>query len=618
MFVHDRFMSSFLIFVNSHLESTAFLASLAKVCLMIENRVIPPNAHFNTPNPKVMWEKYCLRVPTESIPLGARSSTGRPLISMASSGIGGSNGHVVIEGPPSPLECGTMPPETPVLFVIGGLSPKTVQSLSESVIRTLTADSSPEALSQAVRHARRARQLPWRTHFSFVPGARSLPTIPTPVLTPKLSPPIIMVFTGQGPQHIDMGRSLFRSHKIFRDSILEMDKIYDFLTGSSFVETTGLFDGRESSLLGVWPVEVTLPALTMVQIALFDLLSSIGIKPAAVLGHSAGETAMIYASGAGSKTMALEVAIARAKGMKVTESIGGGMAALGCDMASARGIIERVKQKLSGILEIACYNSPEAYVISGDGSLVDAAVELAQKEDVFARRIQTQVPSHSSITEICRDTYLGGMEQVFLKYPQSCAPSVPAFSTVAGQPSIIAEYTPESCWQNLRSPVCFEQAIAAVLEQYPQAVFIEVSPHPALSAYISATGQHGVVCPMQRKKAGSSFDAEAIAFTGAIGTLMTLGVNTIDLTPIYGRANRSQIYDIPYPFTARYFPMRIDGPREMVLCRSEASAFRVKMNSKTHPDLAQHVINGTSIMPATGLIDLVCPVVFVGVNIQID
>lgn len=79
---------------------------------------------------------------------------------------------------------------------------------------------------------------------------------------------------------------------------------------------------------------------------------------------------MIYASGAGSKAMALEISIARARGMKLTEPLGAGMAALYCDLETVTGIVEQVKQDFSGILEIACHNSPDSYVVSGDGDLI--------------------------------------------------------------------------------------------------------------------------------------------------------------------------------------------------------------------------------------------------------
>lgn len=565
--------------------------------------------HFNERNPQIKWDKYQLRVPTEQIPLEARSSSGRSLIAMASSGIGGSNGHIVIEG--SPLlsyDTTQLLPEAPVLFIVGGLTPKAVQSLSDSVLQLLSSDSSSAALSQAVTLARRARDLPWRTHFIFNSVAKSLPTIPPPVLVPKSSPPVVLVFTGQGPQHVNMGRSLFRSHQVFRDSILEMDKVYEANRGESFIKKTGLFDGREASITGAWPIELTLPALAMVQIALFDLLSSLGIHPTAILGHSAGETAMMYASGACSKAMAVELTIARADGLKVTETVGAGMAALGCNLETAISIVKRAKETFTGTLEIACHNSPEAYVISGDWWLLDAAVALAQKEDVFARKVNTKVPAHSSMMEICKDAYMKGIEDVFSRYPQRCVPAITTFSTVSGQPLLVSEFTPNYWWQNLRRQVHFAQTISMALERYPEAAFIEISPHPTLSSYISAAGQSDVVCPMKRAKSGSTSDPETLAFTDAIGTLSRLGISSFDLTSLYGRASRNKQYDIPYPFTLRDFPMRIDGPRINASSRPEVSALCLKMNAQTHPDLAQHIINGEKVVPASALVDMVRPV----------
>lgn len=572
---------------------------------MFEHQQIPPNAHFTEPNSKILWDKYRLRVATEAIALGSRSSSGRSLISMASSGIGGSNGHVVVEAPPPPpLHLTRVSPETPVLFVIGGLSPKSAQSLSDSAVKMLTANSSSEAVSQAVALARRARQLPWRTHFTYYPKSASFSKIPNPVLAPKVSPPVIMVFSGQGPQHIHMGRSLFRVSQVFRDSISELDGIYECITGASLIKTTSLFDGEESTLSGVWPTEITLPALTMVQIALFDLLQSVGVKPNFLMGHSAGETALVYASGAGSKAMALEIAILKAEGIKVAEQVGGGMLSLGCDQESVSRIVAKVKEKMNGVLDIACYNSPDAFVVSGDVKLVDEALVLAQKESIFARKLRNSTPSHSAMMDICKEKYLEVMVDVFSRFPRPCKPVVPTFSSVAGQEEMISEFTPEYFWQNLRRPVHFQQAIETAIDENPDAIFIEISPHPVLSSYILASTQKDAFCPMRREKDVSALNADLVAFTEIIASL-SVSINSIDLTMLYGRASRNQAYSIPYPFTTRHFPLRIDGPRSASSTNSETSALRINMNAKLFPDLAQHIINGEKIVPAAAFLDMV-------------
>jgi len=530
---------------------------------------------------------------------------------MASSGIGGANGHVVLESPPSKdHNHPSIGPDSPVLFIVGGLSPRAAQEISASLIDTLSKDSSPHALSQAVKHARRARQMLWRSHFLFTPGSAELPANPEPVLAPKDSTPVVFVFTGQGPQHMRMGKALFSTYPAFKESILELDAIYEHVTGLSLIRTTGLFSETDTPPPpSPWPVDITLPAMAMFQIAMVDLLATIGIRPTAAVGHSAGETSMLYAAGAGPKEMALKVAIARAKAMKTTEALGGGMAALGCDEATALEFINHVlKDAHEGVLEVGCHNSPEAVVITGSTALVDELLSLASCANVFARRVQTLNPSHSSMTEMCQEEYLGGVRDAFEEFPGSHTPIIPCYSTVAGHGKHVKEFTVDYIWENYRRPVHFHQAISSILEDHPNATFIEISPHPALSSYISATGiESGAVVCLSRRlaRAPNITQMELKTFLSSIGALSTRGVNSIDLTPLYGCASRDPVYDVPYPFTKGHFPMRVDGPRVTEPTHGGLTSLILQMNAKSFPDLAEHVINGEPIVPAAAFIDMV-------------
>lgn len=584
------------------------MASFVKVCLILEHKLIPPNAHFTMKNPRILWDRHRLHVPLEPTPLGCRSGSSRSLISLASSGIGGSNGHVVIEAAPDlPASDGYPIPDIPILFPVGALTPRSVQSLSDSLISLLMNDTSPAVLSQAVVHSRRARQHPWRTYFLFSHHSDQPPKVIAPIMAPSTPPPVVFVFAGQGPQHISMGKRLFHAYHAFRQTVLEMDAIYQSLVGVSLVESTGLFRGSASKIPeGIWSAEITLPAMTIVQIALYDLLLSVGAKPHALIGHSAGETALLYTSGAGSKAMALELAIARARSIKLVESAENGMAALGCGLNTAVGLIERAKRKGDGILEIGAINSPDAVLISGSSTLLHHLIDVAKADGIFARRVQSLVPSHSSLMDSCRKQYLEGVTAVFSRHSGLHRPVIRTYSTVAGQPRITTRFTPEYFWDNLRNPVHFHQGISSILDDFPGAVFVEISPHPALSSYItSSVGHSRVLCPMRRPKAQSDTDAEALAFTRTIGDLILLGVNQIDLTALYGRPSRDPAYHIPYPFAERYFPMRIDGPRSHSGILQDGSSLHLQINAKTHPDLAQHVINGEPIMPGAGFLDMV-------------
>ena len=596
----------------------AFFASLLKVCLIFEKRTILPNVNLSVPNPNIAWDRHNLKVATNLVPLSARSDTGRSLVSLSSSGIGGSNGHAVLEQPPKPAYSEIrIKPNQSVVFIVGGLSPRAASEIATALVDLLKDGPSLGVLSQAVTQARRARQMPFRTHFLYTPDTPI--TIPNPVLVPKGGPPIAFVFTGQGPQHLRMGQSLFATSEVFRNTILELDQVYENVTGRSLIKTTGLFDDSlPSSLPTMWSVEHTLPGLCMVQIALFDLLVSVGVKPDILVGHSAGETTMLYASGAGPKAMVLEIAIARSKAMKMTEPLGAGMAALGCGYEEAVKIVARVTEKSDGVLEIGCHNSPEAIVVSGSLQLVQRAVDVAQAEGFFARQVQTLTPSHSSLMEHCNEAYNDGVRKVFGRYPGPHVPAIPCYSTVAGHGRFIHEFTPEYMWNNIRRPVHFHQSISGVLRNTPDAIFVEISPHPVLSSYVSSIGVplNAVICPMRRPAKNSPNSVELPAFYFSLGALVTLGVNSIDLTTLYGRASRDPAYDIPYPFTRRTFPLRVDGPREAPSIKGGYSLL-LKMNAKNFPDLAEHVINGEPVVPAAAFIDMVYDTCFPSANLSL-
>ena len=223
-----------------------------------------------------------------------------------------------------------------------------------------------------------------------------------------------------------MGRQLFKACAPFRQSILELDKVYASATGVSLIDTTGLFaadlpEGTDS-LGDPWPIAITLPALTMLQLALVDTLAAVGVRPDAAVGHSAGETAVLYASGAASKAAALELAIARGRALSLVEDAKGTMAAVSCSPKDASKIIDEVNAELgAGVLAIGCYNTPGAVTLSGAESHIDLAVAKAAAAGIFARKLKTRVPVHSEMMELCRAEFEGLVADVFARHAVSAA-----------------------------------------------------------------------------------------------------------------------------------------------------------------------------------------------------
>ncbi|MDH5548006.1 MAG: polyketide synthase, partial [Gammaproteobacteria bacterium] len=82
-----------------HLESAAGMASLIKTLLCLQNQAIPPNLHFNKPNPYIAWDQSFLKVPTKTTPW-PRDKNRRRLAGVSSFGFSGTNAHVILEEAP--------------------------------------------------------------------------------------------------------------------------------------------------------------------------------------------------------------------------------------------------------------------------------------------------------------------------------------------------------------------------------------------------------------------------------------------------------------------------------------------------------------------------------------
>ncbi|KAI0313261.1 hypothetical protein OF83DRAFT_1286326 [Amylostereum chailletii] len=604
-----------------HLESSAFLASLVKACLMFEKATIPPSVNLANRNPEILWDRHRLRTMDAPQVLESRSPSGQSIISISGNGIGGSTGHIVLQGPP-PAKLTAVPanPQTHILIIVAGLHPNAVDHIASNIL-SHQFDAYADLANTAVLLSRRARQLPWRSFAILQPSSDHPTTLsfPPSKLVPRTPPRLAYIFSGQGPQHFEMGRELFARNAVFRSSINEMDEIYQRVCGCSFVATTGLFtDASVSPEVTLspngWPVEITLPALAMVQIALFDLLSSLGLCADFMIGHSAGETAILYASGAGSKAMAMEIAIARGRAMTITETLGGGMAALACSAAQAGAIIQRVQEEygLDEILEISCLNSPTSVAITGSSALLDKAISIATSEGIFAQKIRTMVPGHSSYMMACKSVYCSEMDKIFAHYPGEHKPRVPIYTTCTTD-TTVDSFTPDYFWSNAINPVDFTSAVSSALS-VPSAttqntVFVELSPHPALASSLLAheIPAESIICPMSRPpRASTTPHTESSHLSDALGKLSLLGLNSLDLTGLYGKVGYFNPSWLNHPLVERDIPPPLTHGQAPTF--SALGQPHSRGNTNLHPTLVQHAIGGRPIMPATGFIELVLEV----------
>ena len=407
-----------------------------------------------------------------------------------------------------------------------------------------------------------------------------------------------------------MGRDLFRTCAPFRASILELDKVYAAATGSSLIEI-GLFSDTDTETKDPfgdpWPIAITLPALTMLQLALVDALAAIGVTPDVDIGHSAGETAVLAASGSASKAMALEVAIARGRAMTLLEKASGTMAAVSCSPEEAGRIIAEVHAELgAGTLTVGCYNTPGAVTLSGAESHIDLAVKKASATGIFARKLRTRIPVHSDMMELCRAEFEKLVQDVFARYAVS-TPVVETYSTKTGgqfKGTLDAQYF----WDGTLRPVRFTEAITALAAAHSHATYVEIGPHPVLTSYIaSMTAKSTVItCPLRRQRVPEP-GAEAAELLTAVGKLVVAGHHRVDFDVLTGGAKFSG-QPPRYPFAPKTVPWRIQSAeivRQVQHRNGPLNYPQLQVNVHTHPDLADHVIKEEPIMPAAGFVEMV-------------
>ena len=597
------------------------MAGLIKVSLMLHNKEIIPNIRFNKPNPKIDFVGGMMKVQTEleKISPDMAASDGKFVASVSTYGLGGANGHVVVESFETVEQVQaaaaiTYEPKTTTpplyLFAVGTLTEGSLgrwQTALTSHFENITEPKTLRSLSREL--ARQARASPYR---SFAVG---------PALTPSLKwskatlvtakPKLCLVFAGQGPQHIFMGRQLSEAFPTFLDAIKANDEILVNKYGQpSFVDRSGLFvPGRKATLAanGVWDLPDVVFSISFIQIALTDLLKSFGIKYDYVVGHSIGEIAMGYASGHYDRETAVGLAVGRAAMTKAQGN--GGMVALGVGVQKAKLMIKKVfaRAGVDSGLWISGINSPRAVTVGGKHELVDLMVEVAADpaDKVFAAKLRVASAYHTPLMETQEKVYKDIVKNVLTRTQE---PTAKVMSTVDGK-WLDREMDVHYCWDNIRQPVLFGTAINKIVEELgaENVSFLEIAPHPVLKSYIDEIGGKPIsLIRRPNPKVPAQNTGEHFQFLEGIGNLLMSGYAHVDANKLAGRSDGIvDFVKVPlpaYPYSKSSYWVE-DGATKTLRLRAPPRPLaqdHFRINVDTHPDLTGHIIMGAVLYPGAG------------------
>ncbi|MBA3832879.1 MAG: SDR family NAD(P)-dependent oxidoreductase [Chthoniobacterales bacterium] len=469
-----------------HLETAAGIAGLIKTALVLKHRLIPPNLHFDTPNPNIDFAALKLRVPVASEPFPG--TDGIRMAGINSFGFGGANAHVILaEAPTGPrLEPSKISSDRAWPVMLSARSEEALQASAlelgawlEHQVKLNGKSVSPElpdltyTLGARRNHHSHRLTLTARSVSELAQelGAFSIgqsgPKLRT-AFTPRLEkePRVVFVMSGQGPQWWGMGRELMRHELVFRRMIEECADAMRPWARFSLLEELA----RPETESRIQRPEISQPAIFAMQMALAELWKSWGVQPAAIVGHSVGEDAAACVAGILTLEQGAEVIVHRGRCMQDHAPSGGGMLAVGMSADEAQAVIARHDRNVS----IAAFNSPRSVTLSGLRTSLEAIAAELEAKEIFARFMQTSLPFHHALMQPAADALREALADLS---PQ--VGTVPFFSTISGE-RIIGTSCDAAHWaEGVREPVEFAKAIAS-LSEFGADAWLEIGAHPAL------------------------------------------------------------------------------------------------------------------------------------------
>ncbi|CAF4205444.1 unnamed protein product [Rotaria sp. Silwood2] len=339
-----------------------------------------------------------------------------------------------------------------------------------------------------------------------------LPQQETPIQN-QIKYNICFIYSGQGPQWWAMGRELYSVEPIFRQWIQKIHSEFLIVSNNSLSLIKELIEPEKEEYSNINHTNIAQPTILAVQIALTALWISWGIRPKIIIGHSIGEVAAAYVSGRLTLKEAVKVIYHRSRLQNYNTNKGGRMLALFLSEDEANKILIGHEDKV----QIAAINSPKSVTLSGDGIVLEKIYnDLSMtKPNVFKSWLRIQNAFHSKQMERFNiyEELLNSLTDINgndhnIEFDEICSNAI-LYSTVTGTRSDTCVLNGEYWWKNIRNPVLFDNAIQSILYDMTRSngipIFIEISPHPVLSAAIPDCFNH-----FNRSQVLSSFQSPLI------------------------------------------------------------------------------------------------------------
>ncbi|MFI9273485.1 SDR family NAD(P)-dependent oxidoreductase [Kitasatospora sp. NPDC052896] len=595
----------------AHTQAAAGVAGVIKMVMAMRHELLPRTLHADAASPVVDWSAGAVRLLSTEQEWPEREEPRRAGVS--SFGFSGTNAHAILEQAPAPAqepERSADTPRTPVVPWV--LSGRTAQALGDQAERLLARlDAEPELATADVAYSLATSRAAFE-HRAVLVGADRAELRETlaalvrgeanvPQGTTGSAGKVAYLLAGQGSQRPGMGAELYDAFPVFAQA-------YDAVCAGldPYLERPLKQAVADPEL--IHQTGYTQPALFALEVALFRLVESWGVRPDLLAGHSIGELAAAHVSGVLSLGHAAALVAARGRLMQQLPA-GGAMMAV---RASEDEVLPLLAGR-AGEIGIAAVNGPASVVISGTEQAVLEVAEQLAAQGRKTRRLTVSHAFHSPLMDGMLETFRAVAER--LTY---AAPRIPIVSTLTGRLATAEELCSPDYWvRHVREAVRFHDAVLA-LENEGARTFLELGPDGTLTALAQECAtREAAFTPVLRPGR-----PEAQTFTAGVGQLFArgvrldwpavfagLGARRVDL-PTYAFQHEAYWIDrsAPLPADARAIGLgSADHPllgAAVALADSDGFFFSGRLSLATHPWLADHAVAGSVLLPGTAFVEL--------------
>jgi polyketide synthase 12 len=493
-----------------HTQAAAGLAGVIKVVLAMQHNLLPRTLHVAEPSPAVDWNNAKMALLQEEQAWLPKDRPRRAGVS--SFGIGGTNAHAVVEEPPKRIveDQASAPSPPTVPFLVSGFTDAALRKQAETLhlhmgmnIQDRLGDVA-RSLATTRSHFRKRLVLTVKDKADLLDKLASFArTGESPAGAVRTAdhtedPRVALLFTGQGSQLPGMGKDVYEAYPAFREALDAIAAQFTELQKPLLDVMWADPDSDDAELLD--RTGLTQPALFALEVALWRLWESWGVRPDLLLGHSIGELAAAHVAGIFDLPDACRLVAARGSLMQALPGRGA-MASLEASGAEAHEAIEALE--LNGKVDVAGLNAPTQTVVSGDADAVEALAAHFVSQDRKVKKLKVYHAFHSHHMDDMLVAFKAVAETV-----QFNPPKMAMVSSLTGEMAKPGELEQPDYWiRQARRAVRFSDGMRT-LHQQGANIFLELGPQPVLSgmgaACLADEGSVSWVPSLTRGKNGVS------------------------------------------------------------------------------------------------------------------